>query len=113
MLQVDTLRAECSEHVEDGVLEWRAVESLGAATTEPPAKLMAGLHQDRNHEDDCQNTEPETAFERCQEVCPLHVYDFGPPNEQPVAGKEPLHSHSLCFHNFMNNFTNKQIQKGH
>jgi hypothetical protein len=24
-----------------------------------------------------------------------------------------LHSHSLCFHNFMNNFTNKQIQKGH
>jgi hypothetical protein len=57
---------------------------------------MAGLHQDTDHEDDGQNTEPETVVEWCQEVSPLHVYHFGLPNEQPVAGKKALHFHSLC-----------------
>jgi hypothetical protein len=95
MLQGDTLRAECSKHVEEGVMEWRTVESLGAASTEPPAQLVAGLHQDRDREDDCQNAEPETAVEGSQQVSPLHVYHFGLPNEQPVAGKKALHFHSL------------------
>jgi hypothetical protein len=96
VLQNDTLRAECGEHVEEGVLEWRTVELLGSASTKPPAKLMAGFHQDGDYEDDYQNTEPETGVEGCQEISPLHVYHFGLPNEQPIAGKKTLHFYSIC-----------------
>jgi hypothetical protein len=47
---------------------------------------MANLCQDRNDEDNCQNTDPETGSEWCEEASPLHIYNFGLPNVKPVAG---------------------------